>query len=138
MEDRVLIKIKHIFSMLLIIILVGACMMIPALGLLWFSGIKYASFGALIFYIIKVLVISFPIEALEKLVIHTFASTLSLSTKVITIFDHILDFSTSLWIIHFVDEWSPNVTISTTGEITFTSLLILLTIILDKNAQTNR
>lgn len=138
MEDRVLIKIKNIFSVLFIIILVGACMMIPALGLLWFSGIKYTSFGALIFYIIKVLVISFPIEALEKLVIHTFASTLSLSTKAITIFDRILDFSTSLWIIHFVDEWSPNVTISTTGEIIFTSLLILLTIILDKTDQPNR
>ncbi len=135
MEDRGLIKIKNMISVLVMIILVGGCMLIPALGLLWFSGIQYASFGALIFYIIKILTLSFPIEALEKLVIQTFASSLNLSSKTVAIFDRVLDFLTSLLIIHFVDEWSSTVSISTTGEIIFTSLLILLTFILDKADQ---
>lgn len=135
MEDRGLIKIKNMISVLVMIILVGGCMLIPALGLLWFSGIQYASFGALIFYIIKILTLSFPIEALEKLVIQTFANSLNLSSKTVAIFDRVLDFLTSLLIIHFVDEWSSTVSISTTGEIIFTSLLILLTFILDKADQ---
>ena len=46
--------------------------------------------------------------------------------------DRTLDFLTSLWIIHFVDEWMPHVVISTTGEIIFAVLLILFTIFLEK------
>lgn len=131
-------SIRNMIGLILAVIFVGVFMIVPALGLLWFSGIQYASFGALIIYIIKILLISFPVEALEKIVIHTFANVLQLSPKNVNRFDRILDFLTSLWIIHFIDEWSPNVTISTRGEIVFTTLLIITTIILDKEDQKNR
>lgn len=131
-------NIKNMIGLILAIIFVGGFMIVPALGLLWFSGIQYASFGALIIYIIKILLISLPVEALEKIVIHSFATVLHLSPKNVNRLDRILDFLTSLWIIHFIDEWSPNVTISTRGEIVFTGLLIITTIILDKEDQKNR
>lgn len=131
-------NIKDMIGLILAVIFVGVFMIVPALGLLWFSGIQYASFGALLIYIIKILLISFPVEALEKIVIHAFANVLPLSPKNVNRFDRILDFLTSLWIIHFIDEWSPNVTISTGGEVVFTTLLIITTIILDKEDQKKR
>lgn len=124
--------IKNILSYSLAILLLGCAMVFPILGLLWFSGIKYSSIWALFSYLALIMLLSLPIEALEKFVISSIGAGMHLSPKMITYLDRILDFFTSLWIIHFVDEWMTQVSITTFGEVIFSMLLILFTIFLEK------
>lgn len=124
--------LKNILGYSTGILLLGAAMILPILGLLWFSGIKYNSIWALFSYLALIMLLSFPIEALEKFVSSVLGAGLHLSEQNITRLDRILDFLTSLWIIHFVDEWMPHVVISSGGEIIFALLLILFTIFLEK------
>ena len=125
-------NLKNILGYSAGILLLGAAMVLPILGLLWFSGIKYNSIWALFSYLALIMLLSFPIEALEKFVTHALSTGLNLSKQNMMRLDRTLDFLTSLWIIHFVDEWMPHVVISTTGEIIFAVLLILFTIFLEK------
>ncbi|MFQ7058751.1 MAG: YrvL family regulatory protein [Turicibacter sanguinis] len=110
------------------------------LGLPWFFRfldcygflVSKNSIWALFSYLALIMLLSFPIEALEKFVTHALSTGLNLSKQNMMRLDRTLDFLTSLWIIHFVDEWMPHVVISTTGEIIFAVLLILFTIFLEK------
>lgn len=132
MEAYVVKVFKNIMGYSMGILLLASVMVLPVLGLLWFSGIQYRSVGALLTYLALIMLLSFPIEALEKFVTSSIGAGMNLSKQNITRLDRTLDFLTSLWIIHFVDEWMKQVNISTTGELIFSALLILFTIILEQ------
>ena len=132
MEAYVVKVFKNIMGYSMGILLLASVMVLPVLGLLWFSGIQYRSVGALLTYLALIMLLSFPIEALEKFVTSSIGAGMNLSKQNITRLDRTLDFLTSLWIIHFVDEWMKQVNISTTGELIFSTLLILFTIILEQ------
>ena len=114
---------KNIMGYSMGILLLASVMVLPVLGLLWFSGIQYRSVGALLTYLALIMLLSFPIEALEKFVTSSIGAGMNLSKQNITRLDRTLDFLTSLWIIHFVDEWMKQVNISTTGELYFFSVI---------------
>lgn len=124
--------LKNILGYSVGILILCSAMVLPILGLLWFSGIQYTSIWALLSYLALIMLLSLPIEALEKFVTNSISEFLHLSKKSMTFLDRSLDFLTSLWIIHFVDEWLPQVTITPVGEFIFTTLLILFTIFLEQ------
>ncbi|MGL4338721.1 MAG: YrvL family regulatory protein [Turicibacter sp.] len=126
--------LKDILGFSFVILILLVVVFVPFIGLLYFSGIEYASFSSVLMYIFLIFIVSIPIEAFEKLFHEQLTTATRLTAFQLTIIKHLIDFFSSLLVVHYVDEWMKTVSISSLGEIIFTVLIVLLSIFLDDAA----
>ena len=106
---------------------------IPLIAMLCLSRIQYHSRWHVILFIFIIASIDLIAEYLGKMVVEGFAYLCSWDSRRCLIFRYLLDFFLTLFITHFADEWFSGVTLSTSGEITFSILILVFTAVLEMN-----
>ncbi|MDE5977209.1 MAG: regulatory YrvL family protein [Turicibacter sp.] len=106
---------------------------LPLIAILYLCGVQYQSRLHLFPFVFVVTILDLIAEYLGKFALIAFFTLFSSNKRSQIFFRYLLDFLMTLLIVHFVDEYYKAITLSTAGELIFSSLLLLFTAILEIN-----